>query len=81
MYRLIEPTEKISQSLPVVGAHLLALLNRHHNKMSLYELIQKNLIEHPDYGHETINQALIFLFIPGIIHLRGAYIEVTHDHS
>lgn len=81
MYRLIEPTEKISQSLPVVGAHLLTILSQHHNKMSVYDLMNKNLTEHTHYGHQTIQQALVFLYIMGIVHLRGAYIEVTHDHS
>lgn len=80
MYRLIESSEEIGHSLPVVGANILNILSACKNQMSIYSLIEKTLKQHPDYGYEMITESLVFLYTISVLDMNGAYVEVSNDN-
>ena len=80
MYRLIETSENIKYSLPIVGANILNILKLHKNKLSIYSLLDTAIKQHPDYSYEIITQSLVFLYTIGTLDLNGPYIEVQNEN-
>lgn len=80
MYSLIESSEDIKYSLPIVGANILNILKSNKNKISIYSLLDATIKQHPDYGYETITQSLVFLYTVGTLELNGVYVEVNDDN-
>ncbi|PTP81955.1 ABC-three component system middle component 6 [Vibrio splendidus] len=80
MFRLVESSEDLNHSLPVVGANILNILKSNKDKISIYRLLDATAKQNPEYGYETITQSLIFLYTIGTIDLNGAYIEVKNEN-
>lgn len=79
MFSLIETSEDIKHSLPLVGANIINIIKANKYKMSIYSLLDTTMKQHPDYGYERITQTLVFLYTIGAIDLDDAYIEVKDE--
>ena len=81
MYKLIETSENIELSLPLIGANIILILSGSKKPMTVYDLLDKVYKSHPNYGDNRVMQSLIFLYSLGAINLNGTYIEVNNDNS
>jgi hypothetical protein len=81
MYRLIEASEKIELSLPLIGANIISTLIASNRAMTVYKLLEEVSKTHQNYGDNRIMQSLIFLYAVGAIELDGIHIEVVNDNS
>ncbi|MGR6860223.1 hypothetical protein ACU5EH_07875 [Aliivibrio salmonicida] len=81
MYKLIETSESIEYSLPVIGAGLLSILIDSDGRMSIFKLLERVHKIHPKYGANRVNQSLIFLYSISAIDFKEPYIEVVNDNK
>jgi hypothetical protein len=81
VYNLIETSERIEFSLPLIGAKVLSVLNVNGGKITVYDLLDKVYKLNQDYGVNRVMQALVFLYALKAIDLNGVYIEVNNDNS
>jgi hypothetical protein len=81
VYNLIETSEKIEFSLPMMGAKVLSILNVNGEKMTIYDLLDKTYKSNQDYGDNRVIQTLVFLYALKAINLNGVCIEVNNDNS
>lgn len=81
MYKLIETSEAVDYSLPVIGAGVLSILIDSNGKMSIFKLLEKVHKIHPNYGSNRVNQALIFLYTVSAIDFKEPYVEVINDNK
>ncbi|MGL0821449.1 ABC-three component system middle component 6 [Vibrio vulnificus] len=80
MYRLIETSEAIEFSLPVIGAGILSILIENNGRMTIFKLFSKIQKTHPDYGQNRIVQSLLFLYSISAIDFKEPYVEVVNDN-
>lgn len=81
MYRLIETSEAIEYSLPLIGASILSLLNDNDGKMSIFKLLERIHKIHPKYGSNRVNQSLVFLYSISAIEFNEPYIRLINDYN
>ncbi len=81
MYNLIETSENIELSLPLIGADILSILEGSRMKMTIYDLLDKIYKSNFNYGDNRVMQTLVFLYAVKAIDLNGVYIVVNHDNS
>lgn len=81
MYKLIETSEKIELSLPLIGANIIAIISASKKSMTVYKLLEQVSKSHQNYGDNRIMQSLIFLYAIGAIELNGIHIGVVYDNS
>lgn len=81
MYKLIETSESLELSLPLIGANILAILIKNKKPLTVYDLLDKVYKANPNYGDNRVNQTLIFLYSLSAINLNGTYIEINNDNS
>ncbi|MFL7033311.1 hypothetical protein BCS71_08065 [Vibrio lentus] len=81
MYKLIETSESIEFSLPVVGAGILSILISNNGRMSIFKLLKQVNKIHPKYGTNRVNQSLVFLYTISAIEFKEPYIEVVNDNK
>ncbi|CAK1918309.1 MULTISPECIES: hypothetical protein [Vibrio] len=77
MYKLIETSEAIEFSLPIIGASVLSILIDNDGKMSILKLLEIVNKLHPKFGGNRINQSLVFLYTISAIEFKEPYIEVV----
>ncbi|MGI2797021.1 MULTISPECIES: ABC-three component system middle component 6 [Photobacterium] len=80
MYKLIETSENIEYSLPVIGANIITIIKSSKKRMTVYELLNKISKNHPSYGENRVMQSLVFLYAINAIDLKEPYIEVSDDN-
>lgn len=81
MHRLIETSERLEFSMPVIGASLIEVLTNSRKRITVYELLEKIHRQNPKYGENRVMQSLIFLFTLDAIKLNGAFVEVKNENS
>lgn len=81
MHRLIEPSEKLEFSLPVIGAAIVDIVCSSNKRLTIYDLLEKVHKQNPKYGENRVMQSLLFLYTLSAIRLNGAFIEVQNDNS
>ncbi|MEZ8447814.1 hypothetical protein BCT10_21030 [Vibrio splendidus] len=81
MYKLIETSEPIDFSLPVIGAGILSILIENNSRMSIFKLLDRVNKIHPTYGANRVNQSLVFLYTISAIEFKEPYIEVVNDNN
>jgi hypothetical protein len=81
MYKLIETSERIEFSLPLIGANILAILNKSKEPLTVYDLLDKVYKSNPNFGDNRVVQSLVFLYSLSAINLNGIYIKVNNDNS
>ncbi|APX07653.1 TPA: hypothetical protein I7747_14030 [Vibrio vulnificus] len=79
MYRLIETTESIEYSIPIVGASILSILFKNRKRMTINGLLDTTYRSFPEYGEQRVVQSLIFLYSVGAIDLDEPYIEISKN--
>lgn len=79
MYNLIETSENIELSLPLIGSKILSILEETRVKMTVYDLLDK--IYKSNYGDNRVMQTLVFLYAVKAINLNGVHIIVNYDNS
>ena len=80
MSRLIETSERLEFSLPVIAASLIEILTSG-KRLTVYDLLEKVHRLNPNYGENRVMQSLIFLFTLNTVKLDGAFIEVIDEDS
>jgi hypothetical protein len=80
MHRLIETSERLEFSLPVIGASLIEILTSSNKRLTVYDLLEKVHRQNPMYGENRVMQSLIFLFALDTINLDGAFIEINNEN-
>ncbi|OLQ88722.1 hypothetical protein BIY21_16020 [Vibrio ponticus] len=80
MYRLIETSEAIEFSLPIIGASILSILVENNGRMTIFKLFNRIQKVHPNYGQNRIVHALVFLYSISTIEFKEPYIEVVNDN-
>lgn len=81
MYKLIETSEPLEYSLPIVGSIVLQILQRNDGRMSIYKLLDSIHRDNPNIGDSRINQSLIFLYTIMVIDFKEPYIEIVNDNK
>lgn len=81
MHKLIETSERLEFSIPLVGAAIVEILTCSKKRLTVYDLLEKVHSQNPKFGENRVSQSLLFLYTVGAINLNGAFVEVQCESN
>jgi hypothetical protein len=81
MYKLIETSEKLELSIPIIGSSIIDILTSTTKRLTVYDLLEKVHSQNPKFGENRVIQSLLFLFTLDTIVLNGAFLEVKCENK
>ena len=79
MYKLIETSEKLELSTPIIGSSIIDILTATKKRLTVYDLLEKVHKQNPKYGENRVMHSLLFLFTLDAIEINGAFLEVKRE--
>lgn len=77
MPNLIETSENINLSIPIIGGKILSIIIS--ENVTIYNIYDLLRVKHNISGKKRIDESILFLFITGLIELNDINFKVIYE--